>query len=240
MVEQESSRAMSFQDRIIAEHVKGHTFVDVGGIWGTVNEKVSVALAAGASRATVVDVIPTSHELWRAFDDRVKSLGFHEYGRFGGINLDAPDVASQIGQFEFVHCAGIVYHVPSPMWTLERLHSVTSRFLLLGSMVVPDKIATPAGNLEFTGGKSIYIPALDDATRAILASHFAAGGLKIMHINSEVSEPFRVNDKINYGPWWWLYSAQTLKSMIELSGLKVLDVGLEWGGRVAYYFCERT
>jgi len=36
------------RDLYIAQVIAGKTFVDVGGLWGTVNEKVSVAYQAGA------------------------------------------------------------------------------------------------------------------------------------------------------------------------------------------------
>ena len=38
------------RDTYIAQVVAGKSFADVGGLWGTVNEKVSVVVAANTGR----------------------------------------------------------------------------------------------------------------------------------------------------------------------------------------------
>jgi hypothetical protein len=73
-----------------------------------------------------------------------------------------------------------------------------------------------------------------------MAQHFDASGLKIAHINAERSDPFRLGGRPNYGPWWWLYSASTLRAMLEVSGFRVLAQEPTWGERASYVFCERT
>jgi len=40
----------------IKQYVQGKTFVDVGRLWGTVNEKVSVAAKAGARETSMIDI----------------------------------------------------------------------------------------------------------------------------------------------------------------------------------------
>ncbi len=231
---------MSFQNRIIQECVGGLDFADVGGLWGTLNEKVTVALAAGANRATMIDIVPPGHELWTKFEERASSLGCNQYGKFGAQNIDNADIVNSVGQYDFVHCAGILYHVPSPILTLERLHAITRKYLLLGSMVVPESISTPIGDLDFSGGRCVFIPALDEPTRNLVAAHFEERGLKIMHINHDESEPFKIGGQMNYGPWWWLYSSNTLVKLLEIAGFKVLEEGSDWDGRASYVFCERN
>ena len=46
------------RDTYIRQVVAGKSFADVGGLWGTVNEKVSVAHAYGARALTMIDVSP--------------------------------------------------------------------------------------------------------------------------------------------------------------------------------------
>lgn len=228
----------SFQDRIIHDHASGLSFCDMGGLWGTVNEKVTVALKAGAASAAMADMQVEGNDLWRAFHEHAAAAGAEGYASFPGVNIDDPNIKDKIGAYDFVHCAGVLYHVPSPLLTLQNLRSIVNRYLLLGSMIVPDSVVTSQGALDFTGGRMIFIPSLDEKTRGVMAEHFDSRGLKIMYFNTPHRDPFRIAEGYNYSPWWWLYSAGTLKAMIELAGFKVLELGSDWDGRVSYIFCE--
>jgi hypothetical protein len=230
----------SIQDRIIEDNVANLSFVDIGGIWGTINEKVTVAAKAGAISTAMADIQPEGSEGWQMFRDRALSLGVEDYSSFPQVNLDSTRIVEEIGVYDFVHCAGILYHVPSPLFTLERLHSVTKKYLLLGSMVVPEKVSNRHGDIDFGGGRAIFIPSLDQRSKAIMAEHFDRLGLKIMHINADVSEDFRVAGRPNYGPWWWLYSSSTLADFLTLSGFRIIQSEAIWGGRSCYIFCERV
>jgi len=42
----------------------------------------------------------------------------------------------------------------------------------------------------------------------------------------------------NYAPWWWLWSADTLRAMAEAAGLRVVDVFESWKGLAHYLVCE--
>ena len=52
------------RDTYISQVAAGKSFADVGGLWGTVNEKVSVAHTHGARALTMIDVSPPDTELW--------------------------------------------------------------------------------------------------------------------------------------------------------------------------------
>ncbi|MFC7399559.1 hypothetical protein ACFQU1_20310 [Chelatococcus sp. GCM10030263] len=229
-----------FQNHIIREHVAGLSFVDIGGLWGTVNEKVTLALAAGARSATMADMQTPGNEWWAKFEQRAKDLGYTNYDS-KHVNLDDPQIQGTLGRFDFVHCSGIIYHVPSPVYTLDRLASVTTKYLLLGSMVVPEKVENQFGSLDFTGGRTVFIPGMDDQVRAIMAEHFTQSGIEIMHFNRAYSEPFRLPDgSANYGPWWWLWSPSMMIKMLEACNFRVIADHPEWGGRSHYFFCERV
>jgi hypothetical protein len=66
------------RDEFISRVVKGKTFADLGGLWGAVNEKVSVAHKAGATRLTMIDRITKQEEDWRLFHERCRNLGVPE------------------------------------------------------------------------------------------------------------------------------------------------------------------
>ena len=227
-----------FQNRVISDRVQGLTFVDVGGLWGTNNAQVTLALQSGAKSATMADMQEMDNEWWQAFRRRAAQLGVTGYAeKF--VNLDDHTVHDKLGTFDFVHCSGIVYHVPSPFYTIQRLASLTKRYLLLGSMVVPEKIETESGELRFDGGQMIYIPAIGDSEKKIVAEHFNNVSLSVAHINLVTDEHFSRNGEINYGPWWWLYSSKTMKRMLEDIGFRVIEHAPVWEGRSHYFFCEK-
>src|SRR6266478_2802438 len=151
-------------NEIITSHVKDVSFADIGGLWGLTNEKVTVAVKAGCLTATMIDIMPLSDQSWSAFDERAQSLGITNYGKLQG-NVDDPTLANKAGTFEFVHCSGVIYHVPNPLHTLTRLHALTSRFLLLVSMTVPERIFSDAGEISFAAGRTIFLPAVDAQTK---------------------------------------------------------------------------
>src|SRR5207245_2246771 len=172
--------AMTIQwaDEVINSHVKGATFADVGGLWGLLNEKITVAVRAGCRSATMIDITPIGHRFWTDFDQHARSAGVQEYKKVQG-NLDDPALPNKAGTFDFVYCSGVIYHVPNPIYTLVRLYELTNRFLLLGSMTVPERITTEAGEISFSGGRTVFLPALDMPTKEVLAKHFRALGINL-------------------------------------------------------------
>jgi hypothetical protein len=180
----------SFQDHTIREHVAGLSFVDIGGLWGTLNERVTVASLSGARSAAMADMQPLTSNLWQAFRDRCAGRGVAGYSEHC-VNLDDPHLSENLGVYDFVHCSGIVYHAPSPLFSIAQLRTVTNKYLLVGSMVLPDQITNEAGSLDFCGGVMLLVPAIDANRRSILARHFDASGIKIAHINGDQASPFR-------------------------------------------------
>jgi len=223
-------------DEIINSHIKGASFADVGGLWGLVNEKITVAVRAGCQAATMIDIMPIDHPLWNEFDERARSAGVTEYRKVQG-NLDDPVLPDKAGSFDFVHCSGIIYHVPNPLHTLARLHALTKRFLLLNSMTVPQRISTDAGEISFVGGRTVFLPAIDSPTKQILAEHFAALGIDLAGISNE---QYPWTSLSAYGPWWWLWTEDTLSAMVRATGFRVLDIRETWKGRAHAVFCEKT
>src|SRR5262249_50045957 len=129
---------------------KGAPFANVGGLWGLVNEKITVAVEAGCGSATMIDITPINHQFWRDFERRALSVGVTEYRKIQG-NFDDPALPNRAGTFDFVYCSGVIYHVPNPH-TLARLHALTRQGSLLDSMTVLQPIHTEAVEMSFAGG----------------------------------------------------------------------------------------
>jgi methyltransferase family protein len=220
---------------MISTHVKDGSFADIGGLWGLTNEKVTVAIEAGCRTATMIDIVPLSHESWKAFDARAQSLGITNYKKLPG-NVDDPALAAKAGSFEFVHCSGVIYHVPNPLHTLTRLHALTRRFLLLVSMTVPERILSDTGEISFAGGRVVFLPAVDAQTKSVLAQHFRGLGINLGGI---CNDHYPWTSPGTYQPWWWLWTVDTLSAMLRLTGFQIVDAQETWKGRAHGILCEK-
>lgn len=219
---------------IIRSLVPGQTFVDLGGLWGTVNERVSTAVLAGAASATMIDEQIAGNELWQKFDSHCAALNVFGYASVQA-NLDDPELLRHVGTFDVVHCSGVIYHCPNPYHSLRQLRQITKKHLLLGSMTVPDRITNAAGSLDFTEGRMIALPALKGRARGVMKQHFDDLGIVVHNINSPESYDWITADgSANYAPWWWLFTVDTLAAMAQAVGLHVVDSFESWQGFAHY------
>ncbi|MBD1814996.1 tetratricopeptide repeat protein [Microcoleus vaginatus DQ-U2] len=214
--------AKDLRDRYIARVVKGKTFAEVGGLWGTLNEKVSVASKYGAISLTMIDAMPASLQWWQDFYARMTSLNIANYNC---INRDITQIQlAEIGEpYDVVHCAGVLYHHPHPLQILTSLRQITGEYLILTSAITQEVIENERGRYEIPASGVIFIPALGDAERAILTAYWQqhTDGAPMLGITEKAV--FDIND---FAPWWWLPTATALESMCKVAGFKVLDKAL--------------
>lgn len=217
--------ANDIRDRYIARVVKGKTFAEVGGLWGTVNEKVSVANKYGATSLTMIDAMPTSEPCWQDFRDRMASLNIVNYNC---INRDIAQIQfAEISEpYDVVHCAGVLYHHPNPLQIMVALYHIARQHLILTSAITQEVIENERGRYQVPASGVIFIPAISDAERAILKAYWD-NDINGKPIILGLSEPavFNLND---FAPWWWLPTASALEAMCKVAGFKVLDKGLTW------------
>jgi 2-polyprenyl-3-methyl-5-hydroxy-6-metoxy-1,4-benzoquinol methylase len=151
---------LSFRDQLIRQHARGLSFADVGALWCVSNEKISVAAKAGARSTCIIDVTPLDHSVWDECRQYCRALGVSDYAEYSQ-DIDDPEVQKIVGSFDFVYCSGVIYHVPSVFYTLQRLRSICERFLMLGSMIVPSVIQNEHGTIDLRGGAMIFVPGID-------------------------------------------------------------------------------
>ena len=223
---------------IIAALAPGRSFADLGGLWGTVNERITPAMRAGASTATMIDEQPAGNYLWQAFDEHCAKQGVSGYASVEG-NLDDPGLPDRLGRFDVLHCSGVIYHCPNPYHSLRQLRRLTGRHLLLGSMTVPPKVENAAGTLDFTEGRMLALPAVKGGALAIMQRHFEDLHIKVHNINVAEPFPWALPDGTpSYAPWWWLFTVDTLAAMAEAVGLRVTGSFESWPGYAHYIQCE--
>ncbi|MHB1058751.1 MAG: hypothetical protein ACYC0F_12820 [Rhodanobacter sp.] len=227
------------KDAWITRLVPGKSFMDVGGLWGTRNEKVSVALKAGATRATMADIAPLDHSLWRDFDNHCVQLGVGGYDKVR-LDIVEPGNDAESLRHDVVHCSGIIYHLPDPYRMLANLRRIAGERLIITSMVVPEHIENAAGSLDFPADRAAFVPSLTEQTRAIVAEHFRQAGVSVGAITQPLDEAWLWPDgNPNFGPWWWLMSPPFLRGVATVAGFIVEDECWSWEG-LSYSFLLRA
>ena len=120
------------REELIARHVSGRSFVDVGCMWTIDGALCFAAEDAGAASVTGVDVMAASERFEserRRRDSKV---------RFVRGDLHDPATVAEIGRHDVVWCSGVLYHAPHPLLTLERLRELTGQTLLLATETVAE------------------------------------------------------------------------------------------------------
>ncbi|MDQ3677599.1 MAG: class I SAM-dependent methyltransferase [Actinomycetota bacterium] len=120
------------REELIARHVAGRSFVDVGCMWNIHGALCFVAEDAGATTVTGVDVMAPTPRFLDEMERRGSKVRFVE----GDVH--SPATVAAVGPHEVVWCSGVVYHAPHPLLTLERLRALTTGTLLLASETIPD------------------------------------------------------------------------------------------------------
>jgi len=215
---------MDLRDDYIRRVVRGRSFADVGGLWGTVNEKVSVAAQAEARSVAMIDISPAGSELWTLFSERLASLGI------AGCECTASDVCALVAngsapQFEIVHCSGVLYHHPNPIYFLEVLRRINLRHLILTSAVTREAISNSFGTYHIPPSGAIFVPALEERERRILAKFWREeAGVGVCYGITDATRW----DTRDFGPWWWLPTPRAMLAMAECAGFRVLASGPTW------------
>src|SRR5436853_990019 len=203
MAQAEVSAPKVDKDEWIRSLVNGQTFADVGGLWRAMNEKISVALKAGATAATMIDVEPLDSKLWEDFRARCALMNVSGYDC---VQADAtvPDLRERVGAFDVVHCAGVIYHVPDLVGFLRNLAAITRKYLILTSMVFPPLIENEFGTLDLRGGHCMFVPLMTDEQRKIAAAYASERGQKILHLNGPpVEQWIEESGNWDYPGWGW-------------------------------------
>ncbi|MDD2677406.1 MAG: class I SAM-dependent methyltransferase [Methylacidiphilaceae bacterium] len=214
------------RDRFLAAVVSGRSFAEVGGLWGTVNEKVSVAHRLGARSLTMIDAAPATDLGWAAFEQRRRELGV------GAVTCVSSDVVRLVEApdpplFDVVHCSGVLYHVPEPMRLLLALKRIARHHLVLTSLVARSEYPHKGGTLRVPDAASLFIPALEGPEREAVAGYWknlvGDGAVGLTRENPT----WQLED---FGPWWWLPRPRALRALSRSAGFYLIEEREFWEG----------
>ena len=120
------------REALIAQHVGGRSFVDVGCMWRIHGALCFAAEDAGASSVTGVDLMGPTERFSAERERRGSAI------RFVQGDMHEPATIAEIGPHDVVWCSGVLYHAPHPLLTLERLRELTMGTLLLATETIAE------------------------------------------------------------------------------------------------------
>lgn len=225
----------SIREEWVAAAAVGKSFAEVGGLWGTVNEQVTVAARAGATATTMIDVAPkdgSDEDLWELFRERAASLDVTDTNCVQG-SINEPEVVQSVGSFDVVSCSGVIYHCPDPLHTLRQLRSITRETLILGTATIPETVSGPAGSLSVEPGAALLVPAMTQSHRAVLGQWLReVGGVQALGVNYPMQTDWELDD---YGAWWWFFTRDYVAAMLRIADFEVESIASYWDGRATFY-----
>lgn len=229
----------------ISTNVKGKTFADIGGIGvDSVNERITLASKSGASSLTMVDIRPKEYYEWDIFHKKCESENIKDYQCIDQADINDPGLLEKVGQYDFVHCTGIVYHLPNPVWGIQNLSTVVKEYLIINTVIVPPKIDTEHGTLEFKGSLAVFMPGLSPLERRIFNSYYMnkfKTDIDYMAPTLDAvnpSCPWFEDGKATCWPYWTLFTAESFTALVKMMGFEILDTAL-WEDHALALFARK-
>lgn len=184
----------------IRGHAPGHSFLDIGCMWGVNGQYAFLAEEAGATVVKGVDVFGPTPEFEQQKRERNSSVEF--------ILGDAshPDTIERVGVMDVVFCAGVLYHHPSPFDLLVALRRMCGKTLILRTSTIPEVNGLP--------NVAVYYPMLRPEARQLW-------GLKSLGLDRQVGISDGFEPEAGYGNWFWGMTPSCVSSLLESAGFNV-------------------
>ena len=181
-------------------YAPGHSFVDIGCMWGVNGEYAFVAEEAGATFVKGVDVFGPTPEFEAKKQARNSSVEFI----LGDISQ--PETIARVGAVDVVLCAGVLYHHPSPFDLLVALRRICGQTLILRTSTIPEIKGLP--------NAAVYFPMLKPKDRKLW-------DLTSLGVPRQVgiSDGFEPHE--GYGNWFWGMTPSCVESLLETAGFRV-------------------
>jgi hypothetical protein len=193
-------RRRSLRDELIARHVPGRSFADIGCMWGSHGEVAFLAEEAGATQVTAFDMMGETPEFKAEHRRRSSQV------RFVQGDLHAPDAVERVGVHDAVWCTGILCVDAAPIVTLTRLRALTREVLIVDAATIPEVPGIPQA--------TVFYPGLSDEQRRLFLRTNPGGRRGI----SQPFDPTRPG-----GSWWWGLTPSAFRGMLFSVGLEPVE-----------------
>jgi hypothetical protein len=184
----------------IRKHAPGHSFIDIGCMWGVNGEYSFMAEEAGATTVKGVDLFGPTPEFEAKKKERGSSVEF-----FLGDATD-PDTIARVGVNDVVFCAGVLYHHPSPFDLLVALRRMCGQTLILRTSTIPEIRGLP--------NAAVYFPMLGERERGLWR-------LSSLGVGRQVGITDGFEPQEGYGNWFWGLTPSCLESLLKTAGFRV-------------------
>lgn len=194
----------------------------------------------------MADIATSESWLWKFYRAEIKRRGISGIEEIEGLDVNRNDLKSAIGNFDFVHSTGILYHVPNPMHTLHNLATIAKKYLIVNTVVVPAVMETEFGTLRIPDASALFLPALSGKERKIVGAHYrkVAARLDVDRFAPSIDQqetavmPYMKDGEYSCWPWWWLMSHKAFESAVCLLGFEL--VGREvWNNHTLKFMLQR-
>ena len=183
----------------------GHSFLDLGGMWGVDGEVAFRAERAGATRVVLFDGMDPTGE----FDAKHRDAGSRiEYVQG---DLHDPEDVARLGTFDVVWCTGVIYHSPNPYLQLHHLRALTGQRLLLGTEVIPEVPGIENG--------CVFYPGRSAASERAFARAYGDDAPTY----PGMTHAFDETPMLGYANMWWGLSPSAVRSMLRYTGFEVRE-----------------
>ncbi|MCL2217060.1 MAG: class I SAM-dependent methyltransferase [Defluviitaleaceae bacterium] len=224
----------------IQQIVPGKSFADLGGLWNTVKERVSVAALNGAVQYTMMDISPMDNKWWQAYRKRLSEfevIGAKEIE----LNCMDLDAVKKVEPVDVLHCNGIIYHIPNYFEFIRNIIKLSKEYIILGSQVVPNKIENEFGSIEFQCPGLLPNVGLNPSQKQILKQHYAKISPKIVRTDEHPRPNLADDDFLSdFGPWFWFFTPEYLYNLLIDFGLQVIDHKCTWRGWSYSFLCRKA
>ena len=176
----------------LCEGLDGGSYVDIGALWGIVQETLSTA----KWYTDDLSIIDISCSLYPGMEGYLHWHGVRDVRYIHADILNYHDTR----QFDRGWCSGVFYHLYEPWKLVDKLMELIRGPFVLGSMVVPE------GTFEEDPWK------IDPSNEELMdrIRNAWAEGWTLPHDHSD-----------SHTPIYWAYSPSAIRSVLESRGLRV-------------------
>jgi SAM-dependent methyltransferase len=188
------------REQLVRRYAAGRSFADVGCMYGANGRIAFVAEEAGAEPVTAFDAMEETPEYLGEHARRGSAVRF--------VRGDLHDPGA-IGEHDVVWCAGVIYHSPYPLLTLERLAAAAREVLIVGSHTIPE--------VPGLDQACVFYPKLGDAGRGVYRPVWPCNSVGI-------ATPYDERPEMAYANYWWGITPSALRAMVEVQpGFQVVE-----------------